>query len=130
MHPVSIILAFLHMLDCYTTADIGALTDVNDEVASLAAEWRGICTALGLLSEGEIAQACHFAPKECLKEVLRRWLKKEYDTDRHGLPTWRKLVEAVAKPAGGSNPAKAGKIAADHKKRQEAAPGKDSRQSK
>ena len=85
-----------------------------------------MCTTLGLLHDNEIARAYHHDPRDCLREVLRRWLNKEYDTDRHDVPTWRKLVEAVAKKTGGSNPAKAEEIAASHKKQQEATPVKDS----
>ena len=89
---------------------------VNDEVTELAAEWCGMCTALGLLNDDEIARLRFYVPKDCLKEVLRQWLGEKYDTERHDLPTWKKLVEAVAKPAGGSNPALAKRIAENHKK--------------
>ena len=97
--------------------DIADLPAVNDEVAdSLASEWRGMCTALGLLNDNAIAKKFFHDPNDCLKEVLCQWLNQKYDTERHGLPTWKKLVEVVAKSAGGSNPALAEKIAENHKK--------------
>jgi hypothetical protein len=39
-----------------------------------------------------------------------------YDIERHGPPSWRKLVEAVDNPAGGSDHALALKIAKEHTK--------------
>ena len=32
-----------------------------------------------------------------LSSVLRVWLRQNYDTKKHGPPTWQKLVEAVDK---------------------------------
>ena len=29
--------------------------------------------------------------------MVQVWLKQNYDTEKNGLPTWRKLVEAVDK---------------------------------
>ena len=48
-----------------------------------------------------------------LAAVLRIWLRQNYDTKKHGPPTWRKLVEAVDK-SGDRALAKA--IAAEHSK--------------
>ena len=49
-----------------------------------------------------------------LCEVLKRWLKQEYDTKRHGLPSWTLLVKAVAHKTGGANPALAQQLAQAH----------------
>ena len=47
-------------------------------------------------------------------ETLLVWLRHRYDTSRHGLPTWKRLVEAVNSPAGGNNMALAYRIAYGH----------------
>ena len=52
--------------------------------------------------------------KSCLCEVLTEWLKKSYDTNRFGQPSWRLLVRAVAHPYGGNDRALAEQIAARH----------------
>lgn len=49
-----------------------------------------------------------------LLSVVQKWLEQDYDTQRHGLPSYRRLVKAVASKIGGSNPALASKIAANH----------------
>ena len=49
-----------------------------------------------------------------LSGVLQAWLKQNYNTEKHGPPTWQKLVEAVDSPAGGNNHALAKAIAAEH----------------
>ena len=76
-----------------------------------------MCLALGLkLSDAKtIASTCHDNPKECLRTMLEKWLNRSYNTQKHGLPTWRKLVGAVANDNGGDNPALAEKIAKNHK---------------
>ena len=48
-----------------------------------------------------------------LAGVLRAWLNQNYNIEKHGPPTWRKLVEAVDK-SGDRALAKA--IAAEHPK--------------
>ena len=49
-----------------------------------------------------------------LSGVLQSWLKQNYNTEKHGPPTWRKLVEAVDSPAGGNNHTLAKDIATKH----------------
>ena len=44
-----------------------------------------------------------------------KWLRRTYDVDKHGPPTWRTLVKAVSDKAGGDNPALAEEIVKDHK---------------
>ena len=52
--------------------------------------------------------------EQALNDVLFMWLSKQYDTERFGLPTWRALIEAVAKRLGGNNIALARKMASNH----------------
>ena len=51
---------------------------------------------------------------QAIDQVLLVWLKQRYDVQRHGHPTWRRLVEAVDSPNGGNNPALAIDIANRH----------------
>ena len=92
------------------------MRDVLDEVETLAGRWQQICIVLGLLPSDRdtIARHCHDNPKDCLMEVLIKWLQKGGDSTKHGPPTWQMLVAAVAKPVGGDNPRLAEQIARRH----------------
>jgi hypothetical protein len=49
-----------------------------------------------------------------LAGILLAWLNRHYNTEWHGLPTWRRLVEAVDNPVGGNNHELAKTIASKH----------------
>ena len=49
-----------------------------------------------------------------LLQVINTWLAQQFNTERFGAPSWRKLVCAVASPAGGNNHLLANEIADDH----------------
>jgi hypothetical protein len=49
-----------------------------------------------------------------LVQVINTWLAQQFNTERFGAPSWRKLVCAVASPAGGNNHLLAKEIAEDH----------------
>ncbi len=51
---------------------------------------------------------------QAFTEVLLAWLRQQYNVERYGLPTWQRLMEAVASPSGGSNCTLAEKIAENH----------------
>ena len=51
---------------------------------------------------------------QALNDTLLHWLRRNYECKRFGLPTWRRLVEAVDSCAGGSNSALAETIANKH----------------
>ena len=58
-------------------------------------------------------------PSECdaeqaLSDTLELWLHQKYNTGRFGPPTWRTLVEAVDRKAGGNNRELAMEIASNH----------------
>ena len=55
-----------------------------------------------------------YQAEECLEASLKEWLRKAYDTAQHGVPSWERLVAAVANPVGGDNPALAENIAKRH----------------
>ena len=82
----------------------------------IAAEWESLGTALRI-TPAELDNISSMSPlKKCLRGVLLAWLQQRYDTKRFGQPSWRKLCQAVHKPAGGNNPALARKIAEEHSK--------------
>ena len=51
---------------------------------------------------------------KCLIDMVTCWLQHNYDASRHGLPTWEKLVQVIASPAGGNNATLALTIAQQH----------------
>ena len=78
----------------------------------MADKWESIGEALRLSPDLlEKIAADKRDSKTCLKTVLTKWLRKEYNTSRFGHPSWNLLVEAVAHPDGGDNRALAEKIA-------------------
>jgi hypothetical protein len=52
--------------------------------------------------------------EQALNQVLLLWLRRQYDVDKYGPPTWQRLRKAVDSPSGGGNPALAEKIAEKH----------------
>ena len=83
---------------------------------SVAANYRLFGGALGLAAPtlDRIFKDNPHDSREALGQVIDTWLAQGYDTDRYGMPSWRKLVNAVASPAGGNNHLLAKKIAEDH----------------
>ena len=83
---------------------------------SVAANSRLFGGALGLLSStlDRIHKDNPHDSREALGQVIDTWLAQQYDTKRLGAPSWRKLVGAVASPAGGNDHLLAKKIAEDH----------------
>ena len=53
-------------------------------------------------------------PRRGLKDVINNWLDQNYNVVKHGVPTWKMLVKAVAHPSGGANCAVARRIAEEH----------------
>ena len=79
--------------------------DVLEELTDIGKKADKLGTALGL-------SAGSFDPT--MESVVETWLSQDYNTQRHQLPSYRRLVRAVANKVGGSNPALAKKIAANH----------------
>ena len=95
--------------DCYT---------VLQELEAVAYRWYEIGLALGLLPS-TLERIKSFTSGESgfdkvLTSVIVEWLKMNYDTARHGKPTWRRIVKAVRATAGGSNPALADLLERKH----------------
>ena len=88
------------------------LFDVKRELLPVAARWKDIGLALRLNpSQLDEIESNNRNASDCLTKVLTLWMKKAYNTERFGEPSWELLIAAVADPAGGDNPALAEKIA-------------------
>ena len=94
----------------------GHYFDVRVEVFDVAPKWRGFGEALHLsLILLKYIEGDHkFDTDACLHRVLFEYLKKNYDYDEHGNPSWRKIVEAISDRTGGDNNALALRVAYHH----------------
>ena len=92
------------------------LPSVYSEVLDLTPKWMAVGLMLGIRFTDleSISAAYHENPNKCLKEALALWLKRAYNTERNGLPTWNKMVEVAADPIAGENPALAATLARNH----------------
>ena len=92
--------------------------DVKSALLPIAAKWKAVGIALRMTS-GDLdtieTSPRSTSPDKCLTEMLILWLRKNYNFERFGEPTWRRLVEVVKDPAGGADPALAYSIAAKHR---------------
>ena len=82
------------------------------EVIDLEGEWAKLLAGFGLpyRQQTTIKADCSDA-RSCLEAVLFVWLSKSYNVEKHGPPSWRTLVKAVADRIGGADVALALKIA-------------------
>jgi len=91
------------------------LSDIITVLTEVAANWRRIGLFLRIRdSHLEAIQQEDSRPLDCLIRMLATWLRRNYNMDRFGEPTWVKLVKAVDNPAGGGNHDLAMKIARAH----------------
>ena len=81
---------------CIGIDDMG---DVLEAVETLSSKWRLLCVRLGIRESSlDIIQRNHPHDVEsCLYDALREWLKCNYDYQRHGRPSWRRLAKVVRK---------------------------------
>ena len=83
------------------------------EMMPVARNWKAIGIVLGI-SYGRLGTIQTDNPgnaSACFLDMLACWLKRSYDVERFGEPTWRAVVKVVAHPAGGDNCALALSIA-------------------
>ena len=87
--------------------------EVLGEVIDLQGKWTDILAGLRLPpSQRSTIKAEHSTnTRSCLEAGLLAWLSKSYRVEKHGPPSWRTLVQAVADPIGGADDARALKIA-------------------
>ena len=85
-------------------------------VADLAGVWRQFGSELGLSPSAlkEIDTAERGIPAQCLSIVIDKWIRQDYNHERYGPSSWRRLVVAVESSIGGQNGALAKKIALEH----------------
>ena len=99
-----------------SSSDENDLNDVCQEIVSIKYNYYQLGVALGLPA-GEldsIRPISFYNVDQAFSAVLLVWLRQRFDVDRHGHPTWRRLVEAVDSPNGGNNPPLAIAIASRH----------------
>ena len=80
----------------------------------VADKWKNIGLALRLTPDSLNTIGTKENVTDRLLEVLNQWLKKSYNVERFGDPSWKLLVKAVSEPAGGNDRALAEKIAQQH----------------
>ena len=99
------------------SADEDDYLEVFNAVSQLHDKWSELCCALGLpLSQISAIRKDHAGNTvESLREGISQWLQGNYNIDKHGPPTWRKVVTAVDNPIGGNNHDLAIKISLKHK---------------
>ena len=94
------------------------LTDVLEAVVPIQSAYFALGRSLRLrLDDLRSIQAAY--PNEsdselALNDTLELWLKRKYNVEKFGPPTWRMLVEAINKRTGGNNHDLAKEIASDH----------------
>ena len=95
-----------------TFTDIEDLFDVNAALIPVAGRWKQLGLALRLNPTVlETIRKDEDNVGDCLCTMLTQWLKKAYNVQRFGEPSWQLLVKAVRHRAGGDDYALADTIA-------------------
>ena len=70
---------------------------VFEAIFSLAGHWNPLCLILGVpkLKLDAIKRSHPACVEEWLSEGLSEWLRRNYDTHKYGLPSWRTLIKRV-----------------------------------
>ena len=86
--------------------------DIIDLLKDQGSNWYGVglCLKLKPAALDRIENATQDTDRR-LTKVIDNWLKLNYNQEKFGLPTLKKLVDAVRSPSGGNNAALADKIA-------------------
>lgn len=89
--------------------------EILDLLQSIESRWYHIAKCLKLLpsvvDKIRLETSDH---RKAMARIIDKWLQLDYDVKRHGPPTWRVLVEAVAAPEGGNDTVLAEQIARKH----------------
>ena len=90
------------------------LSYVHRTLTNIQHKWEFLGIQIGLPRQIiESAKLKYQDPNGCLMYVLEQWLNGNYDTEEFGHPSWRRVCEVTAEPAGGGNKELALEIAAD-----------------
>ena len=86
----------------FTICSISEEDDWNDvikECSSLAAKWEQLSGFLGFRIETIDTIKENFPNNAvgCWNEALKQWIKQNYRTAKYGYPSWRMLLEAIAR---------------------------------
>ena len=105
--------------DCvlnFGPSDLDDLTDIKSEVLDVASDWKSFGEALHTkpASLDEINLRCGGVPRDCLSCTLTEFLRKNYDSDKYGVPSWKLIGAAVGCREGENNRDLALKIAENH----------------
>ena len=90
--------------------------DLLTEMMPVVRSWKAIGIGLGIGSGhlGTIQTDNPGNSRACLSEMLTCWLKRNYNVERFGEPTWQAVVKVVAHPAAGDDCGLALSIAGKH----------------
>ena len=114
IHAQTICNCLAFILSCLGFDD---LFSVRSELSPVATKWKSIGAALRLKSDvlENVDAKCGSDPCACLSRMVTEWLKKNYNVEKYGEPTWQRLVEVVVHPAGGANTGLARDMARKHR---------------
>ena len=112
------ILLFCHSVTLFTS-DFDDLYDMKKELNPVSSKWKSIGVGLRLTPNilDDIQTWNSGDSSACLSLTLTEWLKRNYNVERFGEPTWQWLIDVVGDPAGGANKGLARGIAQRHKHR-------------
>ena len=102
--------------NCSILAVEDDIHDVCDAVHKLSGRWSDLCFGLKLSPSDEeaIRETCSGYPKKQLREVLKIWLRKKYNYQKYGHPSWQFLVRAIGDQSGADDCALAETIGKKH----------------
>ena len=89
---------------------------VQEEIMDASAQYYDIGIKLGLKSDDlNVIKDKDPDQRTAITMILSRWLKRQFNVQKYGEPTWKSLVAAVAHRNGGNNAVLAMKLADKHK---------------
>ena len=90
--------------------------EVKEAVMDLLHRWQFVALALGLRPpQTQTIKATHRGDAEAsMDDAILIWLRRAHNEDKHGPPTWRKLVQVISAKTGGNNVALARTVAKAH----------------
>lgn len=99
---------------CLSLLDREDVYFIMKALDTVIAQWRNIGMCFGLYPKLDTIQADNSDVTNRMGAVVEHWLKRNYNTDKFGEPTWRKLVEVVGDPIGGNDANHARELAKQH----------------
>ena len=103
------------MIFLFLIVGLNDLLDIVSEVHDITSRWWHFGLALHLLPQVlDTTKAKDSDPERCLSVVIAEFLKKNYDYNKFGAPSWKLIIQAVGNKVGGSDRALAEKIAKNH----------------